>query len=140
MFAFGGILRQFRGGVPGAAVPAGVPVDRRTELESELAPVLALLEPSKHEVERIVADARAEAERRRSVATERALQIIAQARGVVPGEQRRATDAQLAGSAAERRALMDTAQKEADRIDQRARDCVPALVKELTVRLERRLR
>ena len=140
MFAFGGILRRFRAGVPGAPAPAGVPVDRRSELESELGPVLSLLEPAQREADAIVAAARAEADRRRAAAMGMAMQLVAQARAAALAEQRRASQARLAGADAERRALLETAQKEAERIEQAAKDRVPSLVTELALRLQERVR
>ena len=140
MFAFAGILRQFRSGVPGAPVSAGVPVDRRAELEAELAPVLALLEQPQREADAIVSAARAEADRRRAVATEAATQFVAQARAAAAAEQRRAAADRLAGADAERRSLLDAAAAEADRIDRKAQERVPSLVTELAARLLERSR
>ena len=54
-------LSRFRpAGAPGAA-RAGVPADRRRELEAEVAPVLALLAGTQAEGERIIAQARQDA-------------------------------------------------------------------------------
>lgn len=140
MFAFGGILRQFRGGVPGAPTPAGVPVDRRAELEAELAPVLARLDGAQSEAGAIVAAARVEAELRRARATATAVQLVANARAAAAMEQQRATEARLAGADAERQALLDAAQVEAERINRAAQDRVPSLVTELAARLLERSR
>jgi flagellar biosynthesis/type III secretory pathway protein FliH len=135
MFAFGGILRQFRGGVPGAPVSAGVPVDRRAELEAELAPVLARLDQSVREAEAIVAGARAEAERRRALAVEQATQLVARARAAAEAERRRAASERLAGADAARQSLLDAAAAEVERINRRAQERVPSLVTELAARL-----
>jgi len=136
MFAFGGILRQFRRGVPGAPTPAGVPVDRRSELEAELTPVLSRLEPAQREADAIVAAARIEADRRRAVALKTATQLVAQARAAALAEQRRTSEARLTGVDAERRALLETAHREAERIERAAQDRVPSLVTELAARLQ----
>lgn len=54
-------LSRFRpAGAPGAAL-AGVPADRRRELEAEVGPVLALLAGTQAECERIIARARQDA-------------------------------------------------------------------------------
>lgn len=135
MFAFGGFLRQFRGGVPGAPTPAGVPVDRRAELERELTPVLSRLDGAQSEADAIVAAARAEADARRARANAMAIQIVAAARGAAAVEQQRTTEARLAGADAERVTLLDAAQAEAERIDRAAQDRVPSLVTELAARL-----
>ena len=135
MFAFGGILRQFRGGVPGPPVSAGVPVDRRAELEAELAPVLARLEGPQREADAIVSAAGAEAERRRTAALEAATQLVAQARAAARGERLRAASDRLAGAESERRSILEAAAAEAERIDRTAQDRVPSLVTALAARL-----
>ena len=135
MFAFGGILRQFRGGVPGPPVSAGVPVDRRAELEAELAPVLARFEQPQREADSIVSAARAEAERRRTAAVEAATQLVAQARAAAQGERLRAASDRLAGADSERRSILEAAAAEAERINRTAQDRVPSLVTELAARL-----
>ena len=135
MFAFGGILRQFRGGVPGAPVSAGVPVDRRAELEAELAPVLARLEQPQREADAIVAAARAEVDRRGALATEAAAQLIAHARASAAAEQSRAAAEHVAEAEAQRDALFKVAVAEAERIDRASEQRVPSLVTELAARL-----
>ena len=56
-------LTRFRpAGSPGAAERAGVPADRASELESEVAPVLALLADIEAERERLITQARRDAE------------------------------------------------------------------------------
>jgi len=55
-------LARFRpAGPPGAAARAGVPADRSGELAAEVGPVLALLESTDAERERIIAQARRDA-------------------------------------------------------------------------------
>jgi flagellar biosynthesis/type III secretory pathway protein FliH len=121
--------------VPGAPVSAGVPVDRRAELEAELAPVLARLERPQREAEAIVAAARAEADRRRSLAVEKATQLVAQARAAAEAERRRAASDRLAGVDAERQSLLVAAAAEVERINRTAKERVPSLVTELATRL-----
>jgi vacuolar-type H+-ATPase subunit H len=135
VFAFGGFLRHFRSGVPGAPTPAGVPVDRRAELEMELTPVLSRLDGAQSEANAIVAAARAEADVRRARANALAVQLVAKARAAAAVEQQRTTEARLAGADAERDALLDAAQAEAERINRAAQDRVPSLVTELAARL-----
>jgi flagellar biosynthesis/type III secretory pathway protein FliH len=134
MFAFAGFLRQFRGGVPGAPVPAGVPVDRRAELAAELAPVLTRLEGAQHEAGAIVAAAQAEAGRR-AVATDAAAQLVAHARASAAAEQRRAALEHVADTEAQCNALLAAAAAEAERIDRAAQERIPSLVTELAARL-----
>jgi vacuolar-type H+-ATPase subunit H len=56
-------LTRFRpAGSPGAAARAGVPADRSGELEAEVAPVLALLEDTEAERDRLIGQARHDAE------------------------------------------------------------------------------
>ena len=57
-------LDRFRpAGAPGSAARAGVPADRAAELAAEVEPVLALLDGTHAECERITEDARREADR-----------------------------------------------------------------------------
>ena len=56
-------LSRFRpAGAPGAAARAGVPVDRKRELEAEVGPVLGLLDGTRAECESIIARARRDAD------------------------------------------------------------------------------
>jgi len=56
-------LSRFRpAGAPGAAARAGVPVDRKRELEAEVCPVLGLLDGTQAECESIIARARRDAD------------------------------------------------------------------------------
>lgn len=75
------LLDRFRpAGAPGQATSAGVPVDRRAGLSTEVAPIFAALAPVLAECERIREAARVEARRREAEARRRAQAIVAQAR------------------------------------------------------------
>jgi hypothetical protein len=75
------ILDRLRpAGAPGGAARAGVPVDRRARLATELAPVFGHLEPVLQECLRITAEATAQAQRREADAARRAHDIVARAR------------------------------------------------------------
>lgn len=91
-------------GSPGAAAPAGVPVDRRAGLEAELAPVFAALADIEDECRRIRSAAATEAARRRQSGIERARDVLSQARIDARAER--------AGAAAELRRRAETAAAE----------------------------
>ncbi|HTY73602.1 MAG TPA: hypothetical protein VMI11_14475 [Actinomycetes bacterium] len=82
------LLYRFRpAGAPGAASAAGVPVDRRADMASELAPLFGLLTDTEGECVRIRERADADAaETRREAATE-AGDILATARRAADGER-----------------------------------------------------
>ncbi len=115
-------------GSPGAAAPAGVPVDRRAGLEAELAPVFAALTGVEDECRRIRSAAAAEAARRRQSGIDRARDVLSQARLDVRAER--------AGAAAELRRRAETvaaelqaqADHEAEEIRQRADRQLPNTV------------
>jgi hypothetical protein len=86
------ILERLRpAGAPGTAAASGVPADRVAELAAELDPVLARLDPVQARCERIRSEAVVEADRRRRAGTDRARQVLAEAR--------RAADAERAAAA-----------------------------------------
>ena len=73
-------LDRFRpAGAPGSAARAGVPADRARELADELDPVLALLDDTHAECQRIIAGAGQEAERIMAAARSEAGRIAADA-------------------------------------------------------------
>jgi hypothetical protein len=135
VFAFRGFLRRFRGGVPGAPLPAGVPVDRRAELEAELAPVFELLEATQREAVATVAAARTEAERRRAAAREAAAQLGAQTQRDAEAERSAAAANRRASAGVEGRALVDAAAAEVARIDRVAGERAPAMIERLVDRM-----
>lgn len=111
------LLERFRpAGAPGAAGPAGVPVDRVGELTRELAPVFEALDPVQEECRRIRAAAADDARIRRATATWEASRIVAA--GHVDAEAARAGAAeQLRGAAGrETAATLAEAEREAARI------------------------
>lgn len=94
------LLDRFRPtGSPGAAGPAGVPVDRSALLREELLPVLALLADTEQECARTVTDAEQTAERLRADADGAAAATLAQARADA--------DAARAAAAAQQRRTSD---------------------------------
>lgn len=91
-------LSRFRpAGTPGAAARAGVPVDPARELAAEVGPVLMLLDGTQGECERIVGEARRDAEVTMAAARAEAAAIIAEGdrRAVAVGDEaaRQITDA-----------------------------------------------
>jgi hypothetical protein len=75
------LLNRFRpSGTPGAAGAAGVPVDRTAGAPAELAPLLALLEPTEHDCRLLLEKAEAEAGRIRRRAEEEAQRRVVEAR------------------------------------------------------------
>lgn len=135
MFAFRDFLRRFRAGVPGAPSAVGVPVDRRGELEAELAAIFAALEGSQGEAEALVARARAQAGEVRAAAAEHAQASVAEARARSGAQQSAATAARLNEAAAERQKIVEMGRAEALRIDAAARERIPALAAEVVARV-----
>lgn len=135
MFAFGGLLQRFRGGVPGAPSAAGVPADRRAELDLELAPVFAALAPTEHELDGLLDDAHVQAERLRSAGRRRAQDLVTEAQNNSAAEQSATAAAELARAQVERRELNDAAVAEAARIDRLAAERLPDLVAEIVARI-----
>jgi vacuolar-type H+-ATPase subunit H len=125
-------LTRFRpAGSPGAAARAGVPTDRSGELEAEVAPVLARLDDTEAGGERLIAQARCDAEQ--TVATARS------AAGTIAADaaQRAATVreqvAQQVLAAAREQAARTTrdATQQASQIRELAQQRMPALVSQI---------
>lgn len=135
MFAFGGFLRHFRGGVPGAPSVAGVPVDRRAELERELAPVFAALDDAQRDAGRIVADARDAAAAARARAEAGAAGIVAQARAGQSAEQQTAAATRMAATRTACAAIAAAADADAERIRRAAAAQTPALIDAIVAQL-----
>lgn len=134
----GEVLRRFRiGGVPGAPSSAGVPVDRVTELEDELAPVFEALAATQAQAAVLDAQAHERASRARAAGAERAAAIVAEARA--------RASAEAAAAAADRRAIADdtrlavlrAGELEAERVERSARERSPSLVDEIVGRILR---
>ena len=122
-------------GAPGAAGPAGVPVDRRAEVAAELEPVFAALADTGSEVQRLLEAGAAEARRRRELASRRAAQILATARRDAQAERAQVAAGlrhQADVAAAEARAAAET---EAERIRRGARRRLPSLVARVVERV-----
>ncbi len=122
------LLDRFRSaGPPGPAAPAAVPVDRRSRLVDEVAPVFAALAVTDEHAAGIVAAARAEAERTRDQGRREADALVSRAE-----QERQAGYAQAFAetrAAANRRSEVSAAQARsaADDIARRAARCRPAL-------------
>lgn len=82
------VLHRFRpSGAPGAATTAGVPVDRATELATELEPVLALLADTDRECADVVEAARRDGTAIRARDADRARSVVAAGRALVEAER-----------------------------------------------------
>jgi len=132
----GEILQRFRfHGVPGAPAPAGVPVDRASEIEAELAPVFSFLEAAQHRAEEMLEDATAEAARRLAESAAHARRILAQARLDADAAREDSAAEHLARAEQQRSALVAQARSEAERIARVAPERTPGLVEELVRRV-----
>lgn len=121
-------LRRMRiQGVPGGPGPAGVPVDRRSEVALELGPVLDLLDEAEGRAEALVGAARAVAEQRRARAGEEAAALITSARDRAAAERARATAGALDRADRDCRAVLDAARAESARVESVAAARVPAV-------------
>lgn len=134
----GEILRRFRiGGVPGAPSSAGVPIDRVTELEDELAPVFEALAPVQAQAAAIDAQALERASSLRAAGAARAAAIVAEARARASAEQAAAAAERHAIADGTRATVLGAGEREADRIERAARERTPALVDEIVARILR---
>ena len=130
------ILRRFRfHAVPGAPAPAGVPVDKTTQLEAELAPVFSMLEGVQLRAEEIVDEALADAARRRSETDERGRRIVAQARKEAVSARSGSAATLLSHMERQRTALLAEARREARRVESNAAERTPSLVEMLVQRV-----
>ncbi|MGE5131960.1 MAG: hypothetical protein ACM32E_03510 [Gemmatimonadota bacterium] len=122
-------LDRFRpAGAPGSAARAGVPADRARELADELDPVLALLDDTHAECERIVADAGREAERIMAAARSEAARTAADADTRARATRDEASRRLLAQAGDRVAAATTAAGHDADRARERAAQRLPALV------------
>jgi hypothetical protein len=122
-------LTRFRPvGTPGAAALRGVPVDRVTEREAELRPVLALLAETQREGARIRRAAADEAEQRRFRARRQAETIVAEARGRAAAERAAAAARATTLVADERRQAEAAAAERSARLRAAAAQRMPELV------------
>lgn len=120
-------LSRFRpAGAPGAG-RAAVPADRSRQLESELGPVLMLLDPSSAEGSEIVAAARRDAEQILRVARGQADGIRAAAQEHAAASVARLVREAVAAARAEATAIASAGAAEAAAITERARQRLPLL-------------
>jgi vacuolar-type H+-ATPase subunit H len=131
VFAFGEFLRRFRSGVPGAPLAAAMPVDRRADLEAELAPVFAQLAQPQREADAVLSRARSEAQQRVTDATAHAGALVERALETADAERTNASAGRIAQTRRAHDALLDAARTEAARIDRAAGERVPAAVAEI---------
>lgn len=131
------LLYRFRpAGAPGVAGPAGVPVDRVSDLAAELGPVLARVDPVQQRCAEIVAQARRDAAQVVADEGEAARAVVSRARARF--------DAERAAAAAEVRqrwdreagALLTAAEDDADVIRGHAADAVPHFVQDVVRSVE----
>ena len=111
-------LRRLRpAGTPGAAAGAGVPLDRRAALESELAPVLAALRDTEDDCTRIRQEAAARAQRTTAAAAAEAARLLAAASSGAPAVRAEAMESRLRQGRRECDTLLAAAESEAGRIE-----------------------
>lgn len=122
-------LGRFRpAGAPGSAARAGVPADRARELSDELTPVLALLEGTYAECQRIVAEAGQQADQIRASARAEADRIAAEAAARADTARDEAARRMLAQVREQVAAATTAADEQALLARQRAAERLPALV------------
>jgi nucleotide-binding universal stress UspA family protein len=122
-------LARFRpAGPPGAAARAGVPADRSRELEAEVGPVLALLESTDAERERIIAQARRDAGQITAEAQAEAAAIAADAEQRAKRAREEAARQVVALARDEAAGTVEGARQQAIRTRELARQRMPALV------------
>lgn len=125
------LFRRLRpAGTPGAAAGAGVPVDRRAELEAELAPVFRALAPSEAEHAAMLDDAARAASHARQRADAHAQRLLADAAAQAPRVQAEAAAAARRPAQTDVRRILGAAQRESERIRHRAESVLPGLVAE----------
>jgi vacuolar-type H+-ATPase subunit H len=122
-------LDRFRpAGTPGAAGGAGVPADRARELGAEIGPVLALLDDTHAECERIIAAARRDAERIAAAADAETARIGQEAGRLARTARDDAAGEALARARAEVSEAEADAGRQAARIRRLAQRRLPGLV------------
>ncbi len=126
------LLERFRpAGAPGAAAPAGVPSERAAGLREELLPVLALLEPTEAQVEAVLRESVARADRVRADASARVASQASQSRLRADEARAEAVARQRRRSQDESAARLDAAAREAAALDARVRARLPQLVQDV---------
>ncbi len=122
-----GFLDRFRAsGTPGAAAGAGVPADRVTERDVELAALLEQLSATEQAADEIRSDARARARSRREAGAAESRRLLAAARRDAESDRRDAAARVAALSEKETAQTLAAASAEADRIREHAADALPS--------------
>lgn len=122
-------LSRFRpAGAPGAA-RAAVPADQGRQLESELEPVLMLLDGPHRESAQIIAAARHDADQIVAAARAEAAALAAGARRDADAERRLTADRELAAARARAADITSGAQRQAALVRELASQRMPALVR-----------
>lgn len=124
------ILERFRrvGAPPGAAAPAGVPRDRKSELSDELHDVFGQLDVIEAEAQAITNSANQEAERITTAARLEAQQIVEAARSAVPAMRADAEAARRRQRSHELQALDQETQERIAAMRRQVADRMPALI------------
>jgi vacuolar-type H+-ATPase subunit H len=123
----GNFLTRFRpAGSPGGA--AGVPADRSGELESEVAPVLVLLDDTEAERERLITQARRDAEQMVAAARSEAGAIAADAARRAESVREQAARQLMTAAREQAARTTEDAGQQAAQIRELARQRMPALV------------
>jgi len=122
-------LARFRpAGSPGAAARAGVPADRSGELESEVAPVLALLADTEAERERLITQASRDAEQIVAAARSAAGAIAADAAQRAETVREQAARQVMTAAREQAARTVEDARQQAAQVRELARQRMPALV------------
>lgn len=106
---------------PGAPAHAGVPADRVAERSAELEGLFAALDAVQAEADRITVDAVAEAARRRELARQQALSLVADAQLRAQAERSAAAAAARVTGEVAAAEILAAAHREADDLAERAR-------------------
>lgn len=123
------LLQRFRPlGTPGAAAPAGVPVDRAAEASRELQPVFDELAATVEEVGRIQQAAAEQARLRRDRAAEEGRRIVEHARLQAEAQRAEAAARIVARAEQETAAVVAEAKRQAAEITRRADERVAGFV------------
>lgn len=128
------LLRQ--AGAPGAAA-AGVPADRRAELEAELEPVFAGLAGTQKECAAIRDDAARRAGDMTTEAAQDAARLVADAAARAPAIEEEALAAGRSEARAETRRILAAARRDAGTVAGRAAERTPALTAEVVAAVRR---
>jgi vacuolar-type H+-ATPase subunit H len=122
-------LRRFRPVVaPGRPARAGVPADRVAERTAELAPIFEGLQDREHAAQRLVADARADADERRAAAETERVRLLAQAREDAHAARAHAAAAVVPAVEEDRRSSQADAEQRAAELGREAAGELPGLV------------